>query len=170
MDVEYPQHLHDAHTDLLFCPTREKPPGKHDDKLFATLCDKQRYIIHYCNLQQCTCHGLRKGSPYIAIRAISMSAILSSTQNLKLWRKIILKKIYTNSWITRYLAKSRRRRLKFSFDKLENSRCSIRNLSLLRKANLSKLEARNLYEFINCNFTRTRSRRRKIINKIERQI
>ncbi|KYN09798.1 hypothetical protein ALC57_18080, partial [Trachymyrmex cornetzi] len=40
VDLEYPQHLHDAHTDLPFCPTREKPPGKRDDKLLATLCDK----------------------------------------------------------------------------------------------------------------------------------
>ncbi|KYN09117.1 hypothetical protein ALC57_18748, partial [Trachymyrmex cornetzi] len=59
VDLEYPQHLHDAHTDLPFCPTREKPPGKRDDKLLATLCDKQRYVIHYRNLQQCTRHGLR---------------------------------------------------------------------------------------------------------------
>ncbi|KYN50185.1 hypothetical protein ALC62_03468, partial [Cyphomyrmex costatus] len=59
VDIEYPQHLHDAHTDLQFCPTREKPPGKRDDKLLVTLCDKQRYVIHYCNLQQCTRHGLR---------------------------------------------------------------------------------------------------------------
>ncbi|KYN16525.1 hypothetical protein ALC57_11209, partial [Trachymyrmex cornetzi] len=59
VDLEYPQHLHDAHIDLPFCPTREKPPGKRDDKLLATLCDKQRYVIHYRNLQQCTHHGLR---------------------------------------------------------------------------------------------------------------
>ncbi|KYN15987.1 hypothetical protein ALC57_11766 [Trachymyrmex cornetzi] len=39
VDLEFPQHLHDAHTDLPFCPTREKPPGKRDDKLLATLCD-----------------------------------------------------------------------------------------------------------------------------------
>ncbi|KYN14510.1 hypothetical protein ALC57_13279 [Trachymyrmex cornetzi] len=59
VDLEYSQHLHDAHTDLPFCPTREKPPGKRDDKLLATLCDKHRYVIHYRNLQQCTRHGLR---------------------------------------------------------------------------------------------------------------
>ncbi|KYQ47748.1 hypothetical protein ALC60_13224 [Trachymyrmex zeteki] len=59
MDLEYPQHLHDAYTDLPFCPTREKPPGKREDKLLATLCNKQRYVIHYYNLQQCTRHGLR---------------------------------------------------------------------------------------------------------------
>ena len=46
------------------------------------------------------------------------------------------------------------KRLKFSSDKLENTCCSTHNLSLLRKdVNLSKLEARNLYESINHNFT-----------------
>jgi len=42
---------------------------------------------------------------------------------------------------------------KFSADKLQNLRCIIRNLSLLRyDANLSKLEVRNLYESIKRNF------------------
>ncbi|XP_026824313.1 uncharacterized protein LOC113561693 [Ooceraea biroi] len=59
VDLEYPRHLHDAHADLPFCSTRDKPPGKRQDKLLATLCDKKRYVIHYRNLQQCTRHGLR---------------------------------------------------------------------------------------------------------------
>ena len=59
VDLEYPQHLHDRHTDLPFCPTRDKPPGKRERKLLATLHDKKRYVIHYRNLQQCTRHGLR---------------------------------------------------------------------------------------------------------------
>ncbi|KAG5316742.1 PDZD4 protein, partial [Acromyrmex insinuator] len=41
VELEYPQHLHDQHTDLSFCPTRD------------------RYIIHYRNPQQCTRHDLR---------------------------------------------------------------------------------------------------------------
>jgi len=28
IDLEYPQYLHDAHTDQPFCPTRNKPPDK----------------------------------------------------------------------------------------------------------------------------------------------
>ncbi|XP_076300574.1 uncharacterized protein LOC143218891 [Lasioglossum baleicum] len=56
VDLEYPQSLHNAHADLPFCPTRAKPPGKREAKLLATLHDKQRYVIHYYNLQQCTRH------------------------------------------------------------------------------------------------------------------
>ncbi|XP_077280408.1 uncharacterized protein LOC143907465 [Temnothorax americanus] len=59
VDLEYPQNKHDAHADLPFCPTRDKPPGKRQDKLLATLYDKKRYVTHYRNLQQCTRHGLR---------------------------------------------------------------------------------------------------------------
>jgi len=59
VDLEYSQHLHDVHTDLPFCPTRDKPPDKRENKLFATLYDKKRYVIHYRNLQQCPRHGLR---------------------------------------------------------------------------------------------------------------
>jgi len=58
VDLDYPQHFHDAHTDLPFCPTRDKPLSKRHDKLLATLYDKKRYVIHYRNLQQCTRHGL----------------------------------------------------------------------------------------------------------------
>ncbi|XP_011883858.1 PREDICTED: uncharacterized protein LOC105571001 [Vollenhovia emeryi] len=59
VDLEYPQSIHDEHTDLPFCPTRDKPPGKRQEKLLASVYDKKRYVIHYCNLQQCTRHGLR---------------------------------------------------------------------------------------------------------------
>jgi len=59
VDLEYLQHLHNAHADLLFYPTRDKPSGKREDKLFVTLYNKKRYVIHYRNLQQRTRHDLR---------------------------------------------------------------------------------------------------------------
>ena len=40
VDLEYPQHLHDRHTDQPFYLTRDKPAGKGEDKLLATLYDK----------------------------------------------------------------------------------------------------------------------------------
>ncbi|KAG5316943.1 MOS1T transposase, partial [Pseudoatta argentina] len=58
VDLAYLQSVHDAHADLPFCPTRERPPGKRNDKLLATLYDKERYVVHYHNLQQCIRHGL----------------------------------------------------------------------------------------------------------------
>ncbi|XP_077262575.1 uncharacterized protein LOC143897644 [Temnothorax americanus] len=59
VDLEYPGDLHDAHADLPLCPTRDKPPGKRQEKLLATLYDKSRYVTHYRNLQQCLRLGLR---------------------------------------------------------------------------------------------------------------
>jgi len=56
VDLEYPQYLHDRHTDL---PFHDKMSCKRKNKLLATLYDKQHYIIYYCNVQQCTCHGFR---------------------------------------------------------------------------------------------------------------
>jgi len=52
VDLEYPESIHDEHIDLPFCPTRDKPPGKRQNKLLANLLDKKRYVIHYRNLQQ----------------------------------------------------------------------------------------------------------------------
>ena len=34
IDLEYP-HLHNRHTDLPFCLTRDKSPGKREDELFS---------------------------------------------------------------------------------------------------------------------------------------
>ena len=37
---------------------RERPPGKRNDKLLATLYNKERYVVYYRNLQQYIQHGL----------------------------------------------------------------------------------------------------------------
>ncbi|XP_011068914.1 PREDICTED: uncharacterized protein LOC105154849 [Acromyrmex echinatior] len=57
VDLVYPQSVHDTNADLPFCPIRERPPGKRNDKLLATLYNK-RYVVYYRNLQQCIQHGL----------------------------------------------------------------------------------------------------------------
>ncbi|XP_043269138.1 uncharacterized protein [Venturia canescens] len=59
VDLEYPEDLHDIHSDLPFCPSHEKPPGKQHEKLIASLQAKKRYIIHYRALQQCLKHGVK---------------------------------------------------------------------------------------------------------------
>ncbi|XP_031359203.1 uncharacterized protein LOC116182803 [Photinus pyralis] len=65
VDLEYPQHLHDAHTDLPFCalhinPKTMKPPTEAAEisKLMATLNNKEKYVIHYRALKQALAHGL----------------------------------------------------------------------------------------------------------------
>ncbi|XP_025264301.1 uncharacterized protein LOC112637856 [Camponotus floridanus] len=68
VDLDYPADAHDAHADLPFCPTRDKPPGKRQSKLLATLYDKRRYVTHYHNLQQCVRHGLRLTRIHRALR------------------------------------------------------------------------------------------------------
>ncbi|KYN18777.1 hypothetical protein ALC57_08900, partial [Trachymyrmex cornetzi] len=47
VDLEYPQHLHDRHTDLPFCPTRDKPPGKREDKLFDMCYNSLNLHFHH---------------------------------------------------------------------------------------------------------------------------
>lgn len=58
VDIECPISLHDSHSDLPFCISNETPPGKKCIKLLATLNNKQKYVIHYKNLQQVIEAGL----------------------------------------------------------------------------------------------------------------
>ena len=44
VDVEYPKHLHDFHSDLLFLPERMKI--NKCSKLSCNLYDKDNYIVH----------------------------------------------------------------------------------------------------------------------------
>ena len=51
VDIEYPKHLHESHSDLPFL--REKK-----DKLLAALSDKENYVVHISTLKQALNHGL----------------------------------------------------------------------------------------------------------------
>ena len=51
VDIEYPKHLHDLHSDLPFL-------AEKDGKLLATLRNKESYVVHISALKQALNHGL----------------------------------------------------------------------------------------------------------------
>jgi hypothetical protein len=67
VDISYPQHLHDEHNDLPFLPYNSVPVGSTVRKLMATFERKERYVVHYRNLQQAISHGLIVEKVYIFI-------------------------------------------------------------------------------------------------------
>lgn len=58
VDLEYPESVHDFHSDLPFAPEKFIPPGGKTPKLIANLYDKFNYVIHYIHLKQCLKSGL----------------------------------------------------------------------------------------------------------------
>ena len=56
VDVEYPKHLHDLHSDLPLLPERMKI--NKCSKLVWILYDKNNYIVHIRSLKQALDHGL----------------------------------------------------------------------------------------------------------------
>ncbi|GJQ87763.1 hypothetical protein Trydic_g14174 [Trypoxylus dichotomus] len=58
VDLQYPQGIHDRQSDLPMAPEKRKPPGSREEKLLATLYNKERYVVHYRNLKQYLCEGL----------------------------------------------------------------------------------------------------------------
>ena len=56
IDVQYPEKLHELHTDLPFLPERIKIEKVR--KLFTNLHDKSEYVIHKRNLKQALNCGL----------------------------------------------------------------------------------------------------------------
>ncbi|XP_043485181.1 uncharacterized protein LOC122513018 [Leptopilina heterotoma] len=58
VDLDYPDHLHDKHSDFPFCPERLKPPGSKEEKLLTTLLPKRKHVLHYRALKQAIANGL----------------------------------------------------------------------------------------------------------------
>lgn len=58
VDLEYPDNLHDLHSDLPYCPESICTENSNDRKLVPNLNNKLKYIIHYRNLLQCLKNGL----------------------------------------------------------------------------------------------------------------
>ncbi|XP_063370457.1 uncharacterized protein LOC134658744 [Cydia amplana] len=57
VDLEYPDSLHDSHSDLPFCAEHIIDESKQK-KLIPNLKNKIKYVIHYRNLIQCLDNGL----------------------------------------------------------------------------------------------------------------
>lgn len=59
VDLEYPDNLHDSHSDLPLCPELTCFDDSNENKLITNLHNKIRYVIHSRNLKQCLEKGLR---------------------------------------------------------------------------------------------------------------
>lgn len=60
-DVDYPQILHDLHSDFPFLPESVVPPNSNSKikKLIPHLSPKLKYVVHYKSLKQAIHYGLR---------------------------------------------------------------------------------------------------------------
>lgn len=68
VNIEYPQHLHDYHSDFPFLPINEYVQGTKNRKLLTTLENKKKYICHYSNLKQAVSFGLQITKVYIILQ------------------------------------------------------------------------------------------------------
>lgn len=59
VDLEYPNDLHDSHSDLPLCPENIIIGNSKDIKLVPNLNNKTKYKIHYRNLKQCINLGMK---------------------------------------------------------------------------------------------------------------
>lgn len=72
VDLEYPNELHDLHSDLPLAPEHRKPPGSIEGKLSATLYNKRKYVIHFSSLK----HNL-----FLSMKLKNIHRAVSFSQN-----------------------------------------------------------------------------------------
>lgn len=58
VDLDYPDEIHDIHSDFPFCPENKLTPNSKINKLIADVNPKRNYIIHFRMLQECLKNGL----------------------------------------------------------------------------------------------------------------
>ena len=59
VDLDYPEELHNTHSDFPFCPEHSKPPGSKQEKLLTTLLPKRKHVLHYRALKKAIANGLK---------------------------------------------------------------------------------------------------------------
>ncbi|CAK1598078.1 unnamed protein product [Parnassius mnemosyne] len=59
VDLEYPDELHDLHSDFPLCPENICVGNINENKLVPNLNNKDKYVIHYRNLKQCIEMGVK---------------------------------------------------------------------------------------------------------------
>lgn len=59
VDLDYPDTIHDLHSQFPFCAQHVVPENCTQRKLICNLENKERYVIHVKNLEQCLRHGLQ---------------------------------------------------------------------------------------------------------------
>ena len=85
VDLEYPEPLHDKHSDYPFCPERVKCKNGVE-KLIPNLRNKTKYIIHYKNLIQCLKAGMKLKKIHRGIKFVEsewMKPYIEKNTNLR---------------------------------------------------------------------------------------
>jgi hypothetical protein len=76
VDIEYPNEIHEKHSDFPFLPEKKKPPKGKFEKLLNTLENKSNYVCHIQTLKQALKNGLKLLKVHRAI-SFQQSAWLS---------------------------------------------------------------------------------------------